>query len=237
MGPPTTEPLAGGDLQSGVTQNVVQVGGKITPIALQIHKHPFESKSLQAGSSYRLNARMIASLMAIGGAFGIGWIMRTDSVFANTGPGLKVVAYSMVGLTLFPHMRVLVEMAARTPQSIFRRLPMHTARRGLLDTGADINLVAEEALDGTGYENQIQPDKFHIQSFGKMELPVTLAGIVRISWHVNGKPQAVYTEYFWVVPRDIECEFDFLLGRKWIEETNALQRNDKVIVIRSNCQP
>jgi hypothetical protein len=237
MGPPTTKPLAGEDLQSGVTQNVEQAGGKITPIALQIHKHPFESKLLQAASSYRLNARLFASLMAIGGAFGIGWIMRTDSGFANAGPGLKVAAYSMVGLTLFPNMCVLVEMVAGTPQSILRRLPTHTARRGLLDTGADINLVAEEALDGTGYENQIQPGKILIQSFGKMELQVDLAGFVRISWHVNGKPQAVYTECFWVVPRDIVCEFDFLLGRGWIEKTNALQRNNKVIVIRPSHQP
>jgi len=129
-----------------------------------------------------------------------------------------------------------VEMAARIPQSIFSRLPMHTARRGLLDTGADINLVAAEALDGTGYENQIRPDKLDIQSFGKMELPFNLAGLVRISWHVNGKPQAVYTEDFWVVPRDIKCEFDFLLGRKWIEENDALLRNNSVIVIRRSRQ-
>jgi hypothetical protein len=227
IGLATTRPLAAGDLRSGVTQNVMQAGGKITPVALQIHKHPFESMSPQAGLSYRPNAREEVMMMAIGGAFSIGWIMGADSVFANTGPGLKVLAYSMVGLAL-------VKMAAWLPQSIFRRLPMHTARRGLLDTGADINLVAEEALDGTGYENQIQPDKFLIQSFGKMELPVDLAGFVKISWHVNGKPQAVYTENFWVVPRDIECEFDFLLGRKWIEETDALQRNNKVIVIHQS---
>ena len=151
----------------------------------------------------------------------------SDSEYSSPGrarPEIHEAAYFQV--VVWPKSDLQVQTSRGNRAESY---PVHTARRGLLDTGVDINLVAEGALDGTGYENQIQPDKILIQSFGKMELPVTLAGFARIPWHVNGKPQAVYTEYFWVVPRDIECEFDFLLGREWIEETSALQRNKKVI--------
>jgi hypothetical protein len=106
----------------------------------------------------------------------------------------------------------------------------YTPRRGILDTGAEMNLVSEQALEDTGYEinrRYIKP----LRSVGGIEIPIDLVGIVDITFHVGQHPDTIYEEPFLVVSERADCAFDFLIGRPWIQKTEALTRNHSVLLL------
>lgn len=108
--------------------------------------------------------------------------------------------------------------------------PDSTPRRGILDTGAEVNLVSERALEDTGYEinrGDIRP----LRSVGGLEIGIDLVGKVEITFHVGQHPDTIYEESFLVVSKGTHCTFDFLIGRPWIQKTGALTRNPSVLLL------
>jgi hypothetical protein len=108
--------------------------------------------------------------------------------------------------------------------------PDYTPRLGILDTGAEMNLVSEQALEDTGYEinrRDIEP----LRSVGGLEIPIDLVGEVKITFHVGQHPDTIYEESFLVVSKGTHCTFDFLIGRPWIQNNRALRRNRSVLLL------
>lgn len=106
--------------------------------------------------------------------------------------------------------------------------PEHTTpRRGLLDTGSNVNVVSAKVVD----ELNMTPwcERSQINTLG---IPVTTTGVVTVRWHVDGRPEKLYYTQFWVIPPDIECAFDFLIGSSWIRHTKALIPNREFFFLR-----
>lgn len=108
-----------------------------------------------------------------------------------------------------------------------------TTRRAMLDTGAQVNLISEQALVGTGY--QVTPASPGgtdlLQSIGRAIIDIKVIGTVDLTWHVRNKPHKEYTDIFVVIAGDAAAEFDALLGRHWLEEHKAFKRNKKILCV------
>jgi predicted aspartyl protease len=120
----------------------------------------------------------------------------------------------------------IISMAIHKPDVVG---PGHvTPRRGLLDTGSDVNLVSGNIVAELNMQRYYEPSK--VLTLG--DKLVTTTYIVIIKWHVDGKPEKPYTTEFLVIPEEIPCAFDFLIGSGWINHTKALIRNHKVFFLR-----
>ena len=101
-------------------------------------------------------------------------------------------------------------------------------RYGRLDTGAEVNLVAERILEELGYEYYHNTDMSICMLGGKNIQPV---GDITLKWYIEGRPDRVFSTDFLVIAKDIPVSFDFLLGRYCITETRALLRNREVFCL------
>jgi hypothetical protein len=101
-------------------------------------------------------------------------------------------------------------------------------RYGRLDTGSEINLVAERILEELGYEYYHNTD-MSICTLGRRN--VQPVGDITLKWHIEGRPDRVFSTDFLVIAKDIPVSFDFLLGRHCITETKALLRNREVLCL------
>jgi len=99
-------------------------------------------------------------------------------------------------------------------------------RYGRLDTGSEVNLVAERILEELGYEYYHNTDMNICTLGGKNIQPV---GDITLKWHIEGRPDRMFSTDFLVIAKDIPVSFDFLLGRYCIGETKALLRNREVL--------
>jgi hypothetical protein len=107
--------------------------------------------------------------------------------------------------------------------------PEHTTpRRGLLDTGSGVNVVSQKVVD----ELNMMPWYENSQLLTLGDVPFRTIGVVIMRWHVDGRPEKTYNTKFLVIPRDIECAFDFLIGLEWIRRTKALIPNHAVFFLR-----
>ncbi|KIX99818.1 uncharacterized protein Z520_04454 [Fonsecaea multimorphosa CBS 102226] len=94
-----------------------------------------------------------------------------------------------------------------------------TPRRVLLDTGADFNLISDEAH--TELDLKKQPYSGRVHSIGGY---TDLSSTVVLQWHfrsyTSGADQTSpsYRAPFYVLPPESEAKFDCILGRPWIEE-------------------
>jgi hypothetical protein len=103
-----------------------------------------------------------------------------------------------------------------------------TPRRGLLDTGSHVNLVSGKIVAELNMHQYYEPSE--VVALG--DNMVTTTYMVIIKWHVDGKPEKPYTTEFLVIPEEIPCTFDFLIGSDWINRTKALIRNHKVFFLQ-----
>jgi hypothetical protein len=101
-------------------------------------------------------------------------------------------------------------------------------RYGRLDTGSGVNLVAERILEELGYEYYHNTDMSICTLGGRNLQPV---GDITLKWHIEGRPDRVFSTDFLVIAKDIPVSFDFLLGRYCITETKALLRNQEVLCL------
>jgi hypothetical protein len=107
--------------------------------------------------------------------------------------------------------------------------PEHiTPRRGLLDTGSRVNVVSEKVVA----ELNMTPWYAKNQILTLGDGPVATIGVVVMRWHVDGRPEKTYYTQFSVLPREIECAFDFLIGSGWIRRTKALIPNREVFFLQ-----
>ncbi|EXJ67766.1 uncharacterized protein A1O5_09112 [Cladophialophora psammophila CBS 110553] len=94
-----------------------------------------------------------------------------------------------------------------------------TPRRVLLDTGADFNLISDDAH--TELDLTKQPYKGRVHSIGGY---TELSSTVILQWHFRSysseadQSSRSYRAPFYVLPPDSEAKFDCILGRPWIEE-------------------
>ncbi|KIW23889.1 uncharacterized protein PV07_12052 [Cladophialophora immunda] len=94
-----------------------------------------------------------------------------------------------------------------------------TPRRVLLDTGADFNLISDEAH--TELDLNKQPYNGRVHSIGGY---TDLSSTVVLQWHFRSyrseadQSSPSYRAPFYVLPPESEAKFDCILGRPWIEE-------------------
>jgi len=103
-------------------------------------------------------------------------------------------------------------------------------RRFILDTGADLNLVAERVLHDLGLplsDSENEPPTL----IGIGDAHVLPIGSVLLTFHIDGKTRD-YTEMFWVISEDTPPLFDLLFGKRWIKHHKALRRNHAVYLAR-----
>ena len=101
-------------------------------------------------------------------------------------------------------------------------------RYGRLDPGSNVSLVSERILEELGYK-YYRNTETNIFMLGGRKLQAV--GDIPLKWHVDGKPDQVYSTDFMVIPKDVPVSFDFLLGRSWCAETKALLRNREVLCL------
>jgi hypothetical protein len=103
-----------------------------------------------------------------------------------------------------------------------------TPRRGLVDTGSNYELVSERILDELNLEAYLHA----VPRITGIEGPrggVWPIGTYTLPWHVAGKPEKPYNTEFFVISRKIDCQFDFILGRGWINASGAVRQNSDVM--------
>jgi hypothetical protein len=101
-------------------------------------------------------------------------------------------------------------------------------RRCLLDTGSDVNLVSQRTLRMLSLSMTECEDS--VISLGAQ---ILLIGSTKLSWHVDCQEQKTYHTNFLVVADDIRPRFDFILGKDWIKENEALLHNPRVLLVHS----
>ncbi|KIW80590.1 hypothetical protein Z517_07206 [Fonsecaea pedrosoi CBS 271.37] len=94
-----------------------------------------------------------------------------------------------------------------------------TPRRVLLDTGADFNLISDDAH--TELNLTKQPYSGRVHSIGGY---TDLSSTVVLQWHFQrysseaDRNSPSHRAPFYVLPPESEAKFDCILGRPWIEE-------------------
>jgi len=102
-------------------------------------------------------------------------------------------------------------------------------RRAFVDTGSDISLVPEATLDQLGIGFIRTRHSARTLSVGDAEL----IGCLPILWRRAEEPRRDYTTKFYVIPRSNPVDFEFLLGKDWLRESQAYSRavvNSKAVV-------
>lgn len=91
-----------------------------------------------------------------------------------------------------------------------------TPRRALFDKGMELNLISDAArLD---LNCSPQPCNDRVESIGQ------LIGTISLSWHFSSNipkadaPSASHRATFHILPKESEVDFDYVLGRPWIEQ-------------------
>jgi hypothetical protein len=92
-------------------------------------------------------------------------------------------------------------------------------RRALVDTGSDISLVPEATLDELGIRFVRTKHNARTLSVG-----VELIGCLPILWRRAEEPRKNYNTIFYVIPRSNPVDFEFLLGKDWLRDSQALSR-------------
>jgi hypothetical protein len=102
--------------------------------------------------------------------------------------------------------------------------------RFLLDTGADLNLVAERVLKDLGMPlPNLENEPPTLTGLGDVHvLPI---GSVILTFHIDGKTHD-YSEMFWIISENTPALFDLLFGNRWIKHHKALRRNPTVYFSR-----
>lgn len=97
----------------------------------------------------------------------------------------------------------------------------------LLDNGSGCSMVFRKTLRALGYEGWINTKhRKRIRTLSGIEF--TSIGRIDLRWNVRGGKKVYVTEF--IVLEDLpagrtEANFDFLLGRDWIHEANAINLN------------
>jgi hypothetical protein len=96
-------------------------------------------------------------------------------------------------------------------------------RRATLDTGADLNVIAESALKGLDFPRHPWTGA-PIDALGSS---VTPRGEVMLPLRVRGRP-VVYHSWFAIIEEARAASFDILLGKNFIEQNNFLVKDPEV---------
>lgn len=136
-------------------------------------------------------------------------------------------------------MQIHKELAEQSAPGLFERVfswlfgayevPVQASCRGLLASSSDFNLVSQRCLDDIGNDRTIATSEEIIPTVTQGSHDLKIVGVINVTWHVDGNPHKVYSTDFKVISRDVPCDFDFLLGRHWIEQAGALRRNREVL--------
>ncbi|OAP59412.1 hypothetical protein AYL99_06710 [Fonsecaea erecta] len=114
---------------------------------------------------------------------------------------------------------MFIHLEPKNARSSGHRQSTTTPRRVLLDTGADFNLISDEAH--TELNLNKQPYNGRVHSIGGY---TELSSTVILQWHFRsygsgtGQSSPSYRAPFYVLPPESEAKFDCILGRPWIEE-------------------
>jgi hypothetical protein len=97
-------------------------------------------------------------------------------------------------------------------------------RRAVLDTGSEVNLIADKALEGLPCVKRRPWNKAPLDALGRSIHPIAE---VLILWRVRGKT-TLYSTWFAVMEEDNAKTYDMLLGNPFITENGFYRRNPAV---------
>lgn len=121
---------------------------------------------------------------------------------------MTILKIPKAGLTLpNPHLPFFVDVV------IEKRDGRRAFIRATLDTGSELNIVAESALEGLDCVRHPW-SKPPLEGFGSLFKP---SGEVLITWRIKSK-ETLYRNWFAVVDDDHARSFDMLIGRELILE-------------------
>jgi len=103
-----------------------------------------------------------------------------------------------------------------------------TPRRALIDSGSRVNLVTQSIVDELGV--QYYKHRSGLQTLGPGLIEDN--GCVPLLWREQDKPDRTYVTKFHICPPNWVVNFDFLLGKDWIDESKEFGRTtDKRAVL------
>jgi len=103
-----------------------------------------------------------------------------------------------------------------------------TPRLGLVDSGADINLVREAIVEELGLN--VYREVCRTETLGSGT--VILLGFVLLPWRIAKNPKRDYYTKFYVVPKEHRERFDFLLGCEWLAVSKVYGRDPRIKLAR-----
>jgi hypothetical protein len=95
-----------------------------------------------------------------------------------------------------------------------------TPRRALVDGGSRVSLVKQFIVDELGV--QYYKHRSEIRPLGLDQVEDN--GCVLLLWRNQDKPDRIYATKFYICPSNWEVNFDFLLGKDWINESKGFGR-------------
>jgi hypothetical protein len=103
-----------------------------------------------------------------------------------------------------------------------------TPRLGVLDTGANINVVRERVVTELGIPRY--PHELEVKGLGSTNM---LNSYILLPWRLRGNTHQEYYTKFYIVPDEFDPDFDFLLGTPWLAESGYLIKNPAIRLVHS----